>query len=102
MIMDSPAPNLCIKSEHSLGLEGVCIKSEPLLDDPCIQDDPSCSYACVKVEPSSPEAVDAGGISEAAAAARLYADHVVKDELVLSLELVQPRRVLCAAPGQFI
>jgi hypothetical protein len=115
LMMEAAAPQrasaeeVCVKSEPAL--EGLCIKREPLWDDACVQDEPSCSGACVKDEPSCSDArvkdeplsseEGARGVSEAAAAARLYADHVVKEELVLGPELVEPRRALCAPTGQY-
>jgi hypothetical protein len=93
------AEEVSVKSEPAL--EGLCIKREPpCWDDACVKDEPSCSGARVKDEPLSSEE-GARGVSEAAAAARLYADHVVKEELVRGPELVEPHRALCAPTGQY-
>ncbi|XP_063630745.1 uncharacterized protein LOC134802081 [Cydia splendana] len=62
-------------------LDAVCVKEELRCDDVSIKAEPSCSDVCVKDEPLS--------ASTAAAASGLYANHDVKDELVLVPELVE-------------
>ncbi|XP_063631839.1 zinc finger protein 182-like [Cydia splendana] len=73
------------------------VKTEPSWDDVCTNNATSCSAVCikeedvcVKEETSDPED-GAGGVSEAAAAAGLYTDHAVKDELLLGPILVEHR-----------
>ncbi|XP_063543082.1 uncharacterized protein LOC134751557 isoform X2 [Cydia strobilella] len=88
-----PCEDVCITGTGEPTFEGVSVKAEPLLDEMCIKDEPgresvsiraesSCSYVRVKNE--------SHGVSAAAA---LYADHAVKDELVLGPELVERRGV---------
>ncbi|XP_063371767.1 zinc finger protein 37-like [Cydia amplana] len=81
----------CITDKPSI--EESFVKDEPLLDDVCVKDS-RCDGVSIKAEPScSDVSVDdeSLGVSAAAAAAELYADHVVKDELVLGPVLVERR-----------
>jgi hypothetical protein len=103
---------------EKVGLEEVSVKAEPLLEHECLDeessflnvcvvDEPSCSNVYIKDEPSclnvyvKDELASSEPARGVSAVAQLYADHVVKDELVLGPELVQPPRVFSATSGTF-
>lgn len=65
------------------------VKDEPLLDDVCVKDDLRCDGVSIKAEPSHSDVCVKDESLGVSAVAGLYADHAVKDELVLGPELVE-------------
>ncbi|XP_061727328.1 uncharacterized protein LOC133532595 isoform X3 [Cydia pomonella] len=86
-----PCENVCIADEPTV--EGVSVKVESFMDDVCLVDEPRCESSFIKPESSCSDVCVKDESLGQSAAAGLYTDHVVKDELVLGPVLVERRSV---------